>query len=291
MPHISKLQTEYGDKVRIVGISREEESVVREFLAKDREEGVTWDQTVTYSLAIDTENKMSTTWFLAAGRTGIPSAFLVGKDGVIEWIGHPASIDEPLAKVVAGTWDRTAAIKAYEAELKEAKALAEAARFQASLTRAIIRKDWERATEIIDEWSKVTPDSPLPRLARLTVLSQSGRTEEASAFLKQMVEADWDQGRVLTSIAVGIAQAHYPGTLEDAERIARRSVELSHEKVPSQLHGLARVYAEKGQLKEAIAWEKKALELAPESRAIKKALEQFERLQAEASGTPESVSK
>jgi thiol-disulfide isomerase/thioredoxin len=291
MPHISKLQTEYGEKVRIIGISREEESVVREFLTKDREEGVTWDQTVTYSLAMDAENKMNTTWFRAAGRTGIPSAFLVGKDGIIEWIGHPAAIDEPLAKVVDGTWDRAAAIKAYEVELKEMKAAAEARKFQIALTKAMIEKDWKRALEIVDEWSTLTPDSPSPRLARLAVLSQSGQSEEAAAFLKQTVEADWDKGQLLTTLAVGIAQARFPGTLDEAERIARRSVELSHEKGLSQLHALARVYAEKGQLKDAIAWEKKALELAPENRVIRQTLQQFEEKLAEAAPAPEPGSK
>ena len=39
-----------------------------------------------------------------------PTAFVV-KDGKIAWIGHPMSMDEPLAKIVAGDWDATAMAK------------------------------------------------------------------------------------------------------------------------------------------------------------------------------------
>ena len=37
----------------------------------------------------------------AAYQPGIPTAFIVGKDSKIEWIGHPMRMDEPLA---SGGW-------------------------------------------------------------------------------------------------------------------------------------------------------------------------------------------
>ena len=39
---------------------------------------------------------------------GIPAAFLIGKSGKIEWIGHPVEIDEPLELVVADKFDAVA---------------------------------------------------------------------------------------------------------------------------------------------------------------------------------------
>jgi thiol-disulfide isomerase/thioredoxin len=276
MPHISQLQTDYGDKVRIIGISREEESVVREFLTKDREEGVTWDQTVTYSLAMDADNAMNTTWFRAAGRTGIPSAFLVGKDGVIDWIGHPARIDEPLAKVIDGTWDRQAAIAEYEVELKKMKAAAEARKVQMALSKAVVAKDWDQALVIVEELIKADPDSPVPRLSKLSILGQSGKTEEATALMNEMVKADWDKGVLLANLANGIAMAKLPGSLDEAERLAKRAVELTNEKGISQLHALARVYAEQGKLDDAITWERKALDLAENNVMILRTLREYE---------------
>ena len=56
-----------------------------------------------YTIAVDDERSMSESWMMAAGRNGIPSAFIVGKDGTVEWIGHPATMDEPLEKIVDGS--------------------------------------------------------------------------------------------------------------------------------------------------------------------------------------------
>jgi tetratricopeptide (TPR) repeat protein len=277
MPHISKLQDEYGEKVRIIGISKEKEDVVREWLPKEREPGVTWDQTVTYSLAMDTaESQMYETWFRAAGRTGIPSAFLVGTDGVIEWIGHPARIDEPLAKVIDGSWDRQAAIAAYEEELKVMKARAEAAKMQVALNSAIRDKDWDRALVLADEVIAKTPESPFPKLTKASVLAMSGNSEGASALVDELVKSDWESGSLLPTIATGIVAGRLPGSLDDAERLAKRAVEVIGDKHYSGRHALATVYAEKGQLDEAIAWERKALELNEANVVVLRALRLLE---------------
>ena len=48
---------------------------------------------------------MAKNWMTAAGQEGIPTAFIVNKEGKIAWIGHPMEMDKPLEKIVAGTWD------------------------------------------------------------------------------------------------------------------------------------------------------------------------------------------
>ncbi|HMP15499.1 MAG TPA: hypothetical protein PKD72_00615, partial [Gemmatales bacterium] len=45
---------------------------------------------------------MATHWLKAAGKNGIPCAFIVDKEGKIAWIGHPARMEPVLDKVVAG---------------------------------------------------------------------------------------------------------------------------------------------------------------------------------------------
>ena len=54
----------------------------------------------------------------AADEHGIPTAFIVGKTGEIEWIGHPMEMDEPLEQIVSGGWDRVE----YAREREESKA-------------------------------------------------------------------------------------------------------------------------------------------------------------------------
>lgn len=283
MPHLSELQTQYGDKVRFIGVSDEKEDVVTEWLKTEREAGVTWDQTVTYSLAMDGKNVMNETYFRAAGRTGIPSAFVVGKDGIIEWIGHPAQIEEPLAKVTDGTWDRKAARLAYDVELKQMKLEADrraiqakARKVQLAIAAAVRAKDWEKASALIEEQIEKTPDNLSLQLAKLSVLSQSEKADEATALVEELVKKDWDQGTILGPLAVGIATKHFPGTLDEAERIAKHALELAGDKSVSHIHALARVYAEKGQIDDAITWERKALELAENNVVILQTLREYE---------------
>jgi hypothetical protein len=46
----------------------------------------------------------------AVDETAIPTAFIVGKQGLVEWIGHPNDLEKPLRLVVEDGWDRAALI-------------------------------------------------------------------------------------------------------------------------------------------------------------------------------------
>jgi len=63
---------------------------------------------MTYRVALDDKSSnakgaMAKTWMQAAGRNGIPSAFLINTKGVIVWIGHPMQLkDEMIEDALAG---------------------------------------------------------------------------------------------------------------------------------------------------------------------------------------------
>ncbi|MDZ4852102.1 MAG: TlpA disulfide reductase family protein [Pirellulaceae bacterium] len=122
MPHLAKLQQDYADrKVQIISVSDEPVDEVREFLkrqagSKDGE-AVTFDElTKVYSLTTDPDESTKLAYPVAAKLSGIPCAFIVGKDGKIEWIGHPMEIDKPLEQVVEDRWDRDAFASQYNEE-------------------------------------------------------------------------------------------------------------------------------------------------------------------------------
>jgi hypothetical protein len=75
---------------------------------KDKEPVTFGELTGQYCLTTDPDRSNHTNYMKAAGQNGIPCAFVVGKDGFIEWIGHPMSIDRPLANIIEGNWDRDA---------------------------------------------------------------------------------------------------------------------------------------------------------------------------------------
>src|SRR5690606_600701 len=135
MPHLSELQKKYQEQgVRIVGVNIwDDPKNVAPFLEKEiaMHDGKTGDEIMAYTVAIEEKDdpndvrtgRMAKEWMAAAGRNGIPSAFLVDGKGRVAWIGHPAGLDQPLAKLVAGEWDVDAEAKKYAALLAEQKRL------------------------------------------------------------------------------------------------------------------------------------------------------------------------
>ena len=113
MPHLSQLQEEYKDfNVTFIGVSDEELEKVEEFLTQKYEgDGKIHDERIQYRLTTDPDQSVKNDYFRAAEKTGIPCTFIIGKTGVIEYIGHPMEMDKALEAVVHDEWDRVAALK------------------------------------------------------------------------------------------------------------------------------------------------------------------------------------
>jgi thiol-disulfide isomerase/thioredoxin len=125
MPHIVEMQKEYAEKgVQIISISDEPLDTVKEFLdrkvPRSEKEMTFADLTKSYCLTTDPDGSSNKDYMEAAAQNGIPCAFLVGKDGKIEWIGHPMQLDEPLKAVVENKWDR----KKFADEFQESQQIA-----------------------------------------------------------------------------------------------------------------------------------------------------------------------
>lgn len=111
MPHLAELQNKYrGNGVQIISVSDESLDEVKDLLGKKNEDvGKTFAEvTAAYSLTTDPDRSVYKDYMTAAKQQGIPTSFVVGKTGLVEWIGHPMEMDGPLAAVVDGKWDRDA---------------------------------------------------------------------------------------------------------------------------------------------------------------------------------------
>ena len=102
IPKLTELAAKYKDKVTFIGTNIWEDKTydagtltkVEKFV---KEQG----DKMAYTVAYDGKEKaMDKAYMQAAGRTGIPSAFLVDKAGKIAWIGHPAELEAELEKLV-----------------------------------------------------------------------------------------------------------------------------------------------------------------------------------------------
>ncbi|HEO71244.1 MAG TPA: redoxin domain-containing protein [Candidatus Hydrogenedentes bacterium] len=114
IPHLTKVQKEYaGQGVTLIGITNETDSKKVRGFVEDM-----GDQ-MDYTVAIDDEDKSSNAYMKAYGARGIPHAFVVDKQGLICWEGHPMDgLEEILDKVLAGEFDIEA-----QRQVAKAKAL------------------------------------------------------------------------------------------------------------------------------------------------------------------------
>jgi thiol-disulfide isomerase/thioredoxin len=112
IPHLNETYEKFKDKGLIVigqNCWERDESEVAPFVKKMGDK-------MTYRVALDDktsakDGQMAKTWMEAAGRDGIPSAFLVDTKGVIAWIGHPMELKEQVIEdVLAGKYDAHKAV-------------------------------------------------------------------------------------------------------------------------------------------------------------------------------------
>jgi thiol-disulfide isomerase/thioredoxin len=97
IPHLTELQKRWKDQgVVVVGVSDEPVSTVKPFVGKMADK-------MDYTVACD-DNRITYSGYMDAyGFNGIPTAFIVGRDGRVLWTGHPMSgLDAALEKAVAG---------------------------------------------------------------------------------------------------------------------------------------------------------------------------------------------
>jgi len=269
IPHLNELARKYADQAQFVGvsvwerISAENPYKVPEFVK------AMGDQ-MTYAVAADqvAESKdsgpMAKNWMEAAGQGGIPTAFVVDRAGKIAWIGHPMSIDEPLASVVAGTWDLDAAAKKHASDIR-LKAVTN--KLGREISKAKKDKDFARAIQLIDEG--VAREAGLEAtfgIDRYFLLLEAGRAPEAAVYGQRLVQHVFaDSAPALNQLAWWIVDPQAKRAQGDfalAVAAAERAVKLVEEKDASILDTLGLALFRHGQLERAIQVQEKAVALA-----------------------------
>ncbi|MDX9911078.1 MAG: TlpA disulfide reductase family protein [Phycisphaerales bacterium] len=88
IPHMTELQKEYKEQdVHFIGVAafeRKGRDNLKSFVEKKGDE-------MNYRIAYASDGKAAKAWMEAAGKNAIPTAFVIGRDGKIAWIGNPLS--------------------------------------------------------------------------------------------------------------------------------------------------------------------------------------------------------
>jgi thiol-disulfide isomerase/thioredoxin len=258
MPHVTALQEQYKPYgVTFIGISDEKLEIVSDFLAKGE-----WNQKMGYTVATDPDRSTYLDYMYTSGNRGIPTAFLIGKEGVLEWIGHPMEIDQPLEAVVKGTWDRDAFRKDWEIRMAaKRQAMQPAVRIE----RAKQAGDWQTVLAMIDERIASNPDMADPKFQKFAVLLTDVKDAKAGySFGQDMVKAHWDDAQFLNRVAWFTVQEPdvVSRDLGFCLDVAQRASELKQNQDPAILDTLARVQFERGEVPLAIQTQTAAIEAA-----------------------------
>ncbi len=268
IPHLSRLQAKYPD-VTFIGqdcMDGENEAPIIDFVKK-------MDHRMAYRVTLDEllpanpdkpkaprAGKMQKAWLEASQAPGIPTAYLVGKDGKIAWIGHPTELTGVLPQVVAGTYDAAAAEKLKPA-LKEARK---------ALNEAYQAKDWDKCLAQIHEMNKLNPAGASDNVElEAKVLLSANRTAEANTFITQAFSQYGDDDSLLNALAwtmVDPSKKRESVNFELAEKLATKACELTRYDDAAIMDTLARVYFAKGDKAKAIETQTKAIAKADDKR-------------------------
>jgi thiol-disulfide isomerase/thioredoxin len=189
IPHVTELAKKNKDVTFIgVGIWEEDEGTkIKDFVAKM---GDKMDYNVGYS---GNKTGMAVSWMDAAAQNGIPAAFIV-KNGVIQWIGHPMGMDQPLADIKSGKFD----VNAFKAEFdKQATATRQqmAARAEMASANKLIMdgKYAEAKTKITEIEGKYPAMKPALESMKFMMLAKENPAEwetQAKAIAKDPKRVD-----------------------------------------------------------------------------------------------------
>lgn len=279
MPHLAETQQEYAEKgVQLISISDEDLETVETFLKREIAGGEEGEEkkdapktyrelTSAYCLTTDPDGSSQKDYMEAAKQNGIPTAFIVGKKGEIEWIGHPMEMDEPLKSVVEDKWDRAAFIA-------EFKAAQEAQVQMQKLFGLLNGGKMDEALKMLDEMiekNKGQAKTQFQMLKLQVMLQQEEKKEEVAAFAKTVLDSAAEDPMMINQLCWAFVEMTEAGRIDNPEllKTALAATAAASEKAEAESKGaildtLAHLYHLTGDLDKAIETQKKAVESAGE---------------------------
>jgi tetratricopeptide (TPR) repeat protein len=223
---------------------------------------------------------MAKGWMFAAGQQGIPTAFIVDREGTIAWIGSPFSIDEPLKQIADGQWDLAKAAAQHE---KEMKPRAVEFKLRGKIEAAMQANRVDDAIAALDEAFAGNPDLEKQwGVQKMTLLANAGRADEAFAYGNKLVDGPFkDNVGGLNHVAWVIVDPKSKLEKRDLDlalRASKRSNELTEWKEPALLDTYAAALFQSGSVDKAVEIQEQAVKLSegtPYKDDLVKRLEEY----------------
>ena len=282
IPHLTELQRRFADRnVEIIGVSiwERDQGLVHPFVEE-------WGDKMGYTVAMDkvlgegedAAGQMAQGWMKAAGKGGIPTAFIV-KNGTVNWIGYPMEMDEPLAKIVEGTWNLEEEAGKYR---REFALQAKLAAFRLDAETALKAGKYEVALASMDEAIKSNPGHErMFGQQKFLALVRMSDLEQASAYGKHLIENVYhEDAGALNFVAWTIVDPEMKIDNRDYElsiKAAKRACELTDWKDPAILDTLALGLFNSGHITKALKIQEKAVIFAKGTQYEKELTDRLEK--------------
>jgi thiol-disulfide isomerase/thioredoxin len=266
IPHLNELWLKFKDRGLIAigqDVWEQNDGGVAPFVKK-------MGGQMTYRVALDDKSLeadgiMAATWMKAAEQNGIPTAFIVNRQGRIAWIGHPMALDEQtLEDILSGHFDTTKFAAEYE---HRQQAQAREMELSKKLRQALKDKDWDAAETTVAELKKIEPATGDGlETIHFSILLGRKNYSDAYQLAKSLSDAHPKSAMLQNSLAWIIAtQAGLEKRdLALAEKMALRANEVTQGREASVWNTLARVQFMNGKTNEALATQQKAVDTAPD---------------------------
>ncbi len=274
IPHLNELARTLRPEVSVIGVAvapRSGQVPTDEFVADAGDD-------MDYLICEDIDGMTWEGFMAPAGRSGIPTAMVVGKTGNVEWIGHPmVGLDEVLELVLDDKFDA----EAFEAERKEQQE--QVNRVMAKFSKARESLDWAAVATLVDEVLEAEPRYDSLLLQKHLALLELGQRADAIALGKQLIADRFhDRAGELNTLAWMHVDPNgvLPATKlpELGLAAAQRADDIAKHESPDILDTLARAHFVLGDVDKAIELQKMAVDLAPAALRpqLTVALEEYE---------------
>jgi thiol-disulfide isomerase/thioredoxin len=249
IPHINDMHKSLRRRgLEVIGVSDEKPETVANFLRLQGDR-------MSYVVAIDPEKKVAERFMQAAGKAGIPCAFVIGPTGKIAFIGHP--MDEEFERAVRLSLDGR-----YDPAItRKAEPILAAAR------RAVGVRNFAEAYRRFDEAIALSPvvmyDAAAERYR--TILVDEKNEDAARTYARRMLGMYEKDAPALRDLALMLASdASLPSSdVETAQMASAKLTEIAQSGDPDAFKVAAAVAYAKGDFQAASELQRKAWRIAP----------------------------
>lgn len=265
IPHLNELaQRHEKDGLVVIGQNLgEDEHTVKAFVKK-------MGSKMGYRVAVDdAAGTMAKTWLKAAGKNGIPCAFVVDKKGRIAYIGHPMSLDEAVLKKLLAEPSTKAPALAAGPQAKEPSAKAMELAGQAKTLLAAGKVEEAGAVIAMVHEELEGPFVYLGGLLELELLLVSKKNDDAMALAESLAE-DFPESGVAGTLAAELlvrAADASDKMFVLATKLAAPASEADGPARSAAFSVLARVAFRQGDAAKAVDLQKRAVEAATPAEA------------------------